>query len=92
MKMKSVDYILAETGMPGLGARVSRPDKSKEYWTGDKNVGVLLAKPEMQSGAWLVDGGWGAPPGPLCVEWQGGRWIGRGYWASLSKADQEALT
>jgi hypothetical protein len=92
MKMNSVNHILAETGMPGRGACVSRPDKSEKHWTGDKSVGALLENPEMQSGAWLIDGGWGAPPGPVCVEWKDGRWVGRGYWAMLSTTDQEALT
>lgn len=33
------------------------------------SVGEWLSRPENQSGTWLIDGGWGGPPGPLHVRW-----------------------
>ncbi len=33
------------------------------------SVGEFLAKPENQSGTWMIDGGWGGPPGPIHVRW-----------------------
>jgi hypothetical protein len=32
-------------------------------------VGEFLSQPENQSGTWLIDGGWGGPPGPIHVRW-----------------------
>lgn len=32
-------------------------------------VGEWLSKPENQRGTWLIDGGWGGPPGPIHVRW-----------------------
>ena len=32
-------------------------------------VGDWLSNPENQSGTWLIDGGWGGPPGPIHVRW-----------------------
>lgn len=43
-----------------------------------------LLKPENQGGTWLIDGGWGGPPGPVHVrwnevtrEWENGGYCGR---------------
>ena len=34
-------------------------------------VGLWLSGPDHQSGTWLIDGGWGGPPGavPIHVRW-----------------------
>lgn len=32
-------------------------------------VGEFLSIPENQQGVWLIDGGWGGPPGPIHVRW-----------------------
>lgn len=32
-------------------------------------VGEWLTMPENRSGTWLIDGGWGGPPGPIHVRW-----------------------
>ena len=32
-------------------------------------VGEWLSRPENKSGTWLIDGGWGGPPGPIHVRW-----------------------
>ena len=32
-------------------------------------VGEWLSMPENQSGTWLIDGGWGGPPGAIHVRW-----------------------
>lgn len=49
-------------------------------------VGEFLSKPENQQGVWLIDGGWGGPPGPIYVrwnnnisEWENGGFCGRGF-------------
>ena len=44
------------------------PDK-KENYAYRGTVGEFLSKPENQSGTWLIDGGWGGPPGPIHVRW-----------------------
>ncbi|WDQ26702.1 hypothetical protein phiKPNH21_00090 [Klebsiella phage phi_KPN_H2] len=33
------------------------------------SVGEFLSRPENQKGKWLIDGGWGGPPGPIHVQW-----------------------
>jgi len=47
-------------------------------------VGAWLAEPEHQSGSWLIDGGWGGPPGPIHVAWDATQqaWENRGFLAS----------
>lgn len=42
-------------------------------------VGEFLSRPENQSGTWLIDGGWGGPPGPIYVRWDGSAWEFGGY-------------
>lgn len=42
-------------------------------------VGEFLADPQNQSGDWYIDGGWGGPPGPIVVRWNGSHWINGGY-------------
>lgn len=44
-------------------------------------VGDFLSCPENQSGTWLIDGGWGGPPGPIHVRWNEaeGAWDNGGY-------------
>ncbi len=49
-------------------------------------VGDWLSRPENQSGTWLIDGGWGGPPGPIHVRWNeadqawdNGGYCGRGF-------------
>ena len=50
------------------------------------SVGEFLSLPENQRGTWLVDGGWGGPPGPIHVrwdestqEWENGGFCGRRF-------------
>lgn len=44
-------------------------------------VGEWLSQAENQSGTWLIDGGWGGPPGPIHVRWsdERGAWENGGY-------------
>lgn len=42
-------------------------------------VGDFLAKSENQSGSWYIDGGWGGPPGPIRVDWDGNKWVNAGF-------------
>jgi len=38
-----------------------------------------LSKPENFGGEWLIDGGWGGPPGPIKVRWDGEKWQNLGF-------------
>lgn len=44
-------------------------------------VGEFLSRPENQRGVWLIDGGWGGPPGPIHVRWneQTNEWENGGF-------------
>jgi hypothetical protein len=33
------------------------------------SVWEFLSNPKNQKGTWLIDGGWGGPPGPIHVRW-----------------------
>lgn len=55
------------------------------------SVGEFLSRPENQSGLWLIDGGWGYPPGPVHVkwneitmEWENGGFLGRKFMGASS--------
>ena len=45
------------------------------------SAGEFLTRSENQSGTWLIDGGWGGPPGPIHVQWdeESERWINGGH-------------
>lgn len=43
------------------------------------SVGEFLSEESNQQGVWLIDGGWGFPPGAIAVQWQGDRWKNLGY-------------
>lgn len=67
-----------ERGMPGSGVAIWRPDSSADVmWKG--TVGEFLSDPANQSGRWLIDGGWGGPPGALAVDWNGYEWRSMGF-------------
>jgi hypothetical protein len=72
-----------ESGSPSIGVALWRPDRplgEPAKW----HVGTVeefLSRPENQSGIWLIDGGWGGPPGPLTVAWTGKDWENCGWWA-----------
>ncbi len=70
--------LLNERGMPGIGVAIWRKDRSQDYLV-KTSVGEFLAKPENQSGTWLIDGGWGGPPGPIYVRWNGSDWENGGF-------------
>lgn len=42
-------------------------------------VGEFLGRPDNQSGSWLIDAGWGGPPGPIRVRWVDGDWVYDGF-------------
>lgn len=48
-------------------------------------VGEWLSDPHNQSGVWLIDGGWGGPPGPIHVAWNAkdNAWVNGGYCGTL---------
>jgi len=56
-----------------------RPGDRGESAREGVTVGDWLARPEHQSGEWLIDGGWGGPPGPVKVRWENGRWRNLGF-------------
>ena len=45
------------------------------------SVGEFLSRPENQRGTWLIDGGWGGPPGAIHVRWNESEqeWENGGY-------------
>lgn len=67
-----------ERGMPGVGVCIWREDRSEQL-TIRVSVGEFLDDPDRQCGAWLIDGGWGGPPGPIRVRWVNGEWICDGF-------------
>ena len=71
--------LLDERGMFDVGAAIWRPGSSETayYTRGKETVGEFLSR--HQSGEWLIDGGWGGPPGPLRVKWDGNDWINLGF-------------
>ena len=70
-----------ERGMPGVGVAIWRKGQHDNVMQ-TCTVGEFLSRPENCSGEWLIDGGWGGPPGPLLVKWGDGRWIFRGWAAA----------
>lgn len=42
-------------------------------------VRQFLSDPANQSGTWLIDGGWGGPPGPIHVRWTVDHWENGGF-------------
>ena len=62
------ETLINEHGGPFGFVCIWRPDQSVDVkFTG--TVGEWLSKNENQSGTWLIDGGWGGPPGPIHVRW-----------------------
>jgi hypothetical protein len=77
------DTLINENGMPNIGVCIWREDKSFEiYYKG--TVGEFLSRKENQYGNWLIDGGWGGPPGPIKVIWNNYHWVNYGFppWAN----------
>jgi hypothetical protein len=71
--------LLNERGWGGALC-IWRPVGGVEFVLSGSSVREFLLKPEHQSGTWLIDGGWGAPPGPLFVRWENDAWTYGGYW------------
>ena len=61
-----------EKGMGGVS--IWRRDRSEDY-DFQGTVGEFLMDTKNQHGLWLIDGGWGGPPGPIHV-----RWNDEGFW------------
>jgi len=71
------ETLQAERGMGG-GVCIWRKDRSEDhFWPA--TVGEFLSNPARQSGTWLIDGGWGGPPGPIHVRWNGEYWENGGF-------------
>ncbi|KKN88154.1 hypothetical protein LCGC14_0252260 [marine sediment metagenome] len=70
--------LAAETGTLGVGVAIWRRGEGRgPMWKG--TVGEFLNRSDYQSGTWLIDGGWGGPPGPIEVDWVDGQWVSQGY-------------
>jgi len=67
--LRHLPKTLADENGAGFGFvciwRPKRSDGNHEA----SSVGEFLSRPENQSGTWLIDGGWGGPPGPIHVRW-----------------------
>jgi hypothetical protein len=77
--MMPLGETLSNVREPDIGVCIWRPDKSEDHFVTDASVGEFLARPEHQSGTWLIDGGWGGPPGPIHVRWNGTDWDNGGF-------------
>ena len=71
------EVLLNERGMPGSGVAIWRLGEPIHYIK--DTVASFLLTTENQSDTWLIDGGWGGPPGPIHVEWIGDKWVNRGF-------------
>jgi hypothetical protein len=78
---------------------IGRPGQTDDCCRRGVNVEQFLSEPENFGGTWLIDGGWGGPPGPIRVDWLASesRWQCRGYSAEcrdpfLPAPTQPALT
>lgn len=61
--------LVNERGM-SPGVHIARPGSKPSDENYRKcSVGEFLSRPENQSGEWLIDGGWGGPPGAIKVSW-----------------------
>ena len=60
---------------------IGRPEQDEDCCRHGVTVEEFLSKPENFGGTWLIDGGWGGPPGPIRVDWLNSqsRWQSRGY-------------
>jgi hypothetical protein len=77
------DVLRNENGGDHYGfVAISRPGQAGDgcYRYG-VTVEQFLGMPENFGGTWLIDGGWGGPPGPVRVDWLSSelRWQCRGY-------------
>jgi len=72
------DVLRKEKGIPGIGVCIWRQDRSVEFCK-YLPVEEFLSREENQSGEWLIDGGWGGPPGPIKVVWKDGKWENHGF-------------
>lgn len=77
------ESLLKENGC-GLFVCIWRTDGSVDV-SFKGSVQEWLIKPENQSGTWLIDGGWGGPPGPIHVKWdeKTAAWLYGGYCGRL---------
>ena len=61
---------------------IFRPgQKGKGIYHHGITVDEFLSRPSNFGGTWLIDGGWGGPPGPVRVDWvdEESRWTCKGY-------------
>jgi hypothetical protein len=76
------DTLRNERGMPPIGVAIWRQgDRGDDVNYVTTTVEEFLSKPENQAGTWLIDGGWGGPPGPIHVDWDetAQAWINQGF-------------
>lgn len=71
---QQIGKTLANENGGGLGyvciwRKKSDDPKSEHDYTWKRTVAEFLSIPQNQSGTWLIDGGWGSPPGPVHVRW-----------------------
>lgn len=69
--------LIEEAGLGCFSVAIWRRGHNPLMWDG--TVGEFLERSDNQSGTWLIDGGWGGPPGPIEVDWIDGEWIDQGH-------------
>lgn len=82
---EQIGETLAKENGCGAGVCIWRQDNSIDVLF-NGTVKEWLSREENQSGLWLIDGGWGGPPGAVHVrwneetgEWENGGYCGRGF-------------
>lgn len=91
--MRTIEEQIGETlaneaGMGGVCIWRPRTGDPRDYKESSFRQGITvkdwLLDPKNQGGVWLIDGGWGGPPGPIHIrwnkqiqEWENGGFCGR---------------
>ena len=73
------EELRSENGGPFGFVAIGRPGQDHDCCCHGVTVEQFLNKPENFGGTWLIDGGWGEPPGPIRVDWLNWSWQYRGY-------------
>ncbi len=87
---KLSEQLINDKGMPNVGMAIWRDKEKTNYTT---SIGEFLSLAENLGGYWLIDGGWGGPPGPILVIWdhRDNTWRSLGFQPWEGKAEKLGL-